>query len=248
MRRPLAITLYLTLGCAGRATTPAESPRTAPSTRVTEDPVAQSAPDPADEGAATQETFVPSRDLAWLVGYWLAEEGDRREVEHWKADGDALRGRNESWRGGELVHHERLQIVKHGETVVYRADPATQAGHEFPLVEHAEGVVRFEDPAHDWPQRIVYTRQGDELTATVSGGEGNKSRTAVWTWRLAPEPRAAQMQRGSKPSQQLPKLMQLASHWQSASSTNSPTSPGHAESSASKPSQQLPKSTQSASH
>lgn len=185
MRRPVALSLYLTLGCAGRGANSQEQPTTAPPTRGAADPVASVTREPETPGGAAA---VPSEELSWLVGYWLAEDGDRREVEHWKADGPALRGRSESWRGGELVHHERLQIVATPQGIVYRADPATQAGHEFPLVEHGVGLARFEDPSHDWPQRIVYTRDGDELTATVSGGSGNKSRTAVWTWRLTPAP------------------------------------------------------------
>ena len=37
----------------------------------------------------------------------------------------------------------------------------------FRLVRHDAASAIFENPAHDYPQRIVYTREGDTLTAEV---------------------------------------------------------------------------------
>ena len=65
---------------------------------------------------------------------------------------------------------------------MYRALPQGQAVHDFPLVSQGTNTVTFEDPGHDWPQRIHYKVVVSALRAVVSGtGEG--SRTATWTWR-----------------------------------------------------------------
>jgi hypothetical protein len=36
----------------------------------------------------------------------------------------------------------------------------------------------FENPAHDFPKRIIYRKTADDaLTASIDGGEGTKSKT-----------------------------------------------------------------------
>ena len=38
----------------------------------------------------------------------------------------------------------------------------------FALVSWEDGRAQFENPDHDFPQRITYSRDGDRLTATIS--------------------------------------------------------------------------------
>ncbi len=40
------------------------------------------------------------------------------------------------------------------------------------MVEHGLQSVVFANPAHDFPQRVSYSRDGNRLTAIVSGGDG----------------------------------------------------------------------------
>ena len=51
----------------------------------------------------------------------------------------------------------------------------------FALVRHDTASATFENPAHDYPQRIVYARDGDTLTATISAIDGSKPRS--WSYR-----------------------------------------------------------------
>ena len=39
---------------------------------------------------------------------------------------------------------------------------------EFPLVAQGERSIEFANPAHDFPQRIRYWREGDRLHAEIS--------------------------------------------------------------------------------
>lgn len=146
------------------------------SCRGTPRPRPEPAPEPLPEVA---ERF------AWLAGEWVAEADGRRESETWVTRGDALHGTSESRVGDEIVHTEQIVIEARGDAIVYEARPSSQAPHAFTLVKDAPGRARFEDPAHDWPQTIEYVRDGDTLSATVSGTEDGRPRTATWTWALA---------------------------------------------------------------
>lgn len=44
-------------------------------------------------------------------------------------------------------------------------------------------TVLFENPKHDWPQRILYWREGeDTLAARAEGDQNGTSRAAEWRW------------------------------------------------------------------
>lgn len=132
-------------------------------------------------GCSTAPSPRASRceDLDWLVGAWQAD--DSRE--HWQRQDDgSLRGRSEQLRDGTVVYTEALAIVRTDAGVEYRAAPEDQAPNVF-VLEHCEGqTARFADPEHDWPQTITYHREGDGLTATVSGEQDGHTRTATWSW------------------------------------------------------------------
>ena len=45
-----------------------------------------------------------------------------------------------------------------------------------------QAFVVFENPEHDYPQRILYLRDGDELTARIEGTAGGVEKSSEWTW------------------------------------------------------------------
>jgi hypothetical protein len=46
-----------------------------------------------------------------------------------------------------------------------------------------ESTVVFENPAHDYPQRVAYTRKGDSLLAWIDGTVSGKSRRVDFPYR-----------------------------------------------------------------
>lgn len=68
----------------------------------------------------------------------------------------------------------------------YFASPGAQPPTEFKLKEAGERRVVFENAAHDFPQRILYWREGESLVARIEGtikGEAKQQE-----WRFAPGP------------------------------------------------------------
>jgi hypothetical protein len=130
-------------------------------------------------GAAPGTVAAPRvEDLAWLAGCWDAAGGEPGSEEHWLAPaGGTLFGISRTVRGGQTVTHELMQIRERGPgELVFIASPAGQATTTFPLVAHGESSVTFENPEHDFPQRVIYRRDGDVLRARIEGTEGGKEK------------------------------------------------------------------------
>ena len=114
---------------------------------------------------------VSVADLAWLAGSWGFEEDGRRYEEHWTApDGGTMLGMSRTVAGGRTVAHEFLRIDERDGRLVYTAWPSGQATASFTSVEVEAGRVVFENPAHDFPTRVIYERRPDgSVLARVEG-------------------------------------------------------------------------------
>lgn len=126
-------------------------------------------------GTAVAQQSAPEgiRQLEWLQGTWQREAlpPGRSGDEVWQREGDALVGVGSSYRDGVLRFREQLRIVQEGGEVFYVADvPDNPAPVKFRQTQQQGQSVIFENPAHDFPQRIAYQREGERLTARVSGG------------------------------------------------------------------------------
>jgi hypothetical protein len=97
-------------------------------------------------------------DLKWMVGCWAQDGQDPGSVELWIAPvGGSMLGMNRTVTDGRTVAFEYLRIVERedgGITLV--ASPSGQETARFQLVSMSEREVTFENPDHDFPQRIIY--------------------------------------------------------------------------------------------
>jgi hypothetical protein len=121
----------------------------------------------------------------FLVGEWAATtpEGDVREA--WGPPrGNAMLGTSHTVAGGQTVFFEYVRIEARASGVVYLASPlGRDPPTEFALVDAGTDRVVFENPKHDFPQRVVYERKGNRLDARIEGTENGKPRTATWSYR-----------------------------------------------------------------
>jgi Domain of unknown function (DUF6265) len=109
-------------------------------------------------------------DLAFLAGCWKFERNGRTVEEHWLAPaGGSLMGVSRTIAGGKTVEYEFLQIRDLPEGLTYIAKPANQPEARFKLASRTPDELVFENPTHDFPQRIRYRRQADALHARVEG-------------------------------------------------------------------------------
>jgi len=87
--------------------------------------------------------------------------------------------------GGRTVEHEFVVLRETTDGgLVYAAHPSGQAGAEFPLVRWSARELVFENTAHDFPQRIIYTLQDDDtLLAAIEGERNGKTRRVEFPYR-----------------------------------------------------------------
>lgn len=131
--------------------------------------------------AAPPAAHARQSDLAWLSGHWRSAYGDPVSEEFWTdGSGGLMLGGNRTIADGRAVAFEYLRVETASGGARYCAQPGGGAATCFDLVETGEGHARFENPEHDFPQRIEYRREGDTLTATISDMERTQSLDFVW--------------------------------------------------------------------
>ena len=124
-------------------------------------------------------------DLAWMSGCWIQTRPDGFVEEHWmKPAAGALFGMSRTVKGGRTTEWEFLRIGEEGGRLAYVAKPSGQAESAFPVKRLGDGEVVFEDPKHDFPQRIVYRRNADgSITARIEGEIGGKAKGVEFPYR-----------------------------------------------------------------
>lgn len=121
----------------------------------------------------------------WLTGEWQQERGDRWSEEVWTLPrGGTMIGVGRTGRGESLGSWEVMRIVRAGDgTLSFHAAPEGGAETVFPVVEQGVRDIIFANPAHDYPQRIRYWREGRLLMAETSKMDGSGAQN--WTYAPA---------------------------------------------------------------
>jgi hypothetical protein len=109
--------------------------------------------------------------LGWMSGCWAQTHPDGLTEEQWmKPAGGSMLGMSRSVRGGRTTEFEFLQIADVKGSLAYIARPSGQAETTFPVKTLTEREVVFENPTHDFPQRVIYRRNADgNVTARIEG-------------------------------------------------------------------------------
>jgi hypothetical protein len=128
--------------------------------------------------------------LAWLAGCWEGGSGERRRDEVWtQLAGDTMLGVGRLVRSGKTVEYEFMRLHVEEGTVVYTAKPSGQPEDSFKLVSWKDGTATFENPAHDFPQRVLYQRKPDgSLLARIEGTDKGQQRGVDFPFRRVPCP------------------------------------------------------------
>jgi hypothetical protein len=143
----------------------------------------------AGEGSPTRTLA----DLSWIAGSWASSEGGKVSEEHWtKPAGGLMLGIHRDTgpssvegAGGGKTSFEFLRIEETSGRITYLASPQGQPATPFELVESAAQRAVFANPEHDFPQRILYWREGASLCAAVEGPIDGETVSERWCWKPA---------------------------------------------------------------
>jgi hypothetical protein len=129
-------------------------------------------------GASTAQAPPPPTP-DWLSGYWLNCDNGRQTAESWIGAGSGtLLGTNLSAEGFEFL---RVAENGRGGYGYFSMPNARSPATEFTMVTHEPNRAVFENVQHDFPQRIIYTRDGDTLHARIE--DAGATQGADWDFR-----------------------------------------------------------------
>ena len=122
-------------------------------------------------------------NLNWLAGDWETSPSQQWTEEHWNVPrARATLGTSRSGSGTTMREYEFLRITHDTDGgLTYWGSPGGKTPVPFRLVRSGPMLAVFENPAHDYPQRITYRRTGSKLVATISDIDGGKAMS--WTYR-----------------------------------------------------------------
>lgn len=132
---------------------------------------------------AVEEMFP----LAWFEGSWISCSDGVEVIETWSRDGEVLAGVNTTRRNADAEPSiERMRLVVHeGGGASFFALVADQPETEFRAPEANAARLVFENAAHDFPQRVIYERDGDDLVARIEGEIEGAAESMDWRFRPA---------------------------------------------------------------
>ena len=127
-------------------------------------------------------------DLAWLAGGWQGTMGKAQIEEHWiQPAGGTMLGVSRTVTGGRTVSFEFLRIEGRPDGPVYVAQPQGRPPVEFKLTQRSENRAVFENPQHDNPKIIRYSKESDgSLRAEIEGDEEGKHQKMEFKFQPIP--------------------------------------------------------------
>ena len=115
----------------------------------------------------------------WILGNWENKSPDGNLTENWKKANDStFQATSYFIKEKDTIHFETITLQQKGEQLTYSATVKGQNDDKpvaFKLTTVTEKQLAFENPKHDYPQKISYTQiTPDSLVAKISGIQQGK--------------------------------------------------------------------------
>lgn len=110
----------------------------------------------------------------WIIGNWENKSAEGILTENWQKLNDSTFNASSYYiKGKDTLHFETIVLAQKGETLTYFATVKGQNEDKaitFASTAESDKQLVFENPKHDYPQKITYTKNADNtLTAEISG-------------------------------------------------------------------------------
>jgi len=133
----------------------------------------------ACESNRPRHKHVQIKKLEWLLGSWQDTSAEMHFTETWQKENDStFIGRGFGVENGDTIFREKLELAERNEKVFYVATVNEHLAGKpttFALVKDSVNAWIFENPKHDFPQRIIYKQTSENtLHARVEGTVSGK--------------------------------------------------------------------------
>ena len=148
----------------------------------------------------SQNTFTVKRvtidDFAYLSGCWALDRPERkmRIEEQWMSpSGGVMIGMSRTVKDGKTIGWEYMRIEERGNEIIFVSRPRENKEEvDFPFVisefvsSPAGSKAVFENPTHDFPQRVIYRSDNKAtLNARIEGKQDGKSSGVDFPYKRA---------------------------------------------------------------
>ncbi len=138
----------------------------------------------AGPSVAREPATAAVDDLSWMAGAWT--QTDERGVttrETWLAPlNGAMAGVGQTTRPGGRTSFEFMSITTEAAGPTFTARIEGQTPTPFVLKPGEPGVAVFENLDHDFPQRVIYRRCGEDLCGRIEGVVAGQARSVDWRY------------------------------------------------------------------
>lgn len=115
----------------------------------------------------------------WMIGTWENVSPEGSLTETWKKANDSVyNGRTCFTAGNDTLFTETIRLEEADGSFAYVTAVSNQNGGNpvrFDMTSITDDQIIFENPAHDFPQKITYNRiNNDSLVAQISGKRKGK--------------------------------------------------------------------------
>ena len=119
--------------------------------------------------------------VGWMAGTWVGNAGAATFEERWTPPaGGAMLAVSRTLKAGRMAAFEFLRIVERDGGLVYVAQPGGKPPTDFTLTAVSANSATFENPEHDFPKVIRYTKRADGTLEARVGDGGAKDETYVF--------------------------------------------------------------------
>lgn len=117
----------------------------------------------------------------WLLGEWEKTDSLGTLIEIWQPNNDSTYTGESYYIQNEkdTIHNEQIELLQDQEHLIYSATVTGENNNKaipFQLTKDEDSLLVFENPKHDYPQKLEYRLlKNKSVSITVSGKERGKA-------------------------------------------------------------------------
>jgi len=136
-----------------------------------------------DKNGNEIKSFNELAKAKWLLGDWEKKDSLGTLVEIWRKEDDStFVGKSYYLQNDkDTLLSEQIELIQEKDHLIYRATVVGENNDEpvpFQLTKAEDSLLIFENPKHNYPQKIEYKlKKSRTLVAAISGKQNGKSST-----------------------------------------------------------------------
>jgi len=136
-------------------------------------------------GIKTKKKFLQLENANWFIGKWENLTETARFEEIWnKVNDSTFLGESVVIIARDTVFYEKMDLFQKSDSLILKISVKDQNNEKpvlFYLTKSNNNQLVFENPKHDFPNKIVYNKiNSDSIVATIEGIKNGKTQSEAF--------------------------------------------------------------------